>query len=134
MSTTFSELDLPEDWVDPDAQTAAQFLSLNTDKSRRQSKRRPYIRSKVRRAWMGMRARCNNPNHTNYPYYGARGIKVLFSSFEEFYAEVGDPPTCLHTIDRINNDGNYEKGNVRWATRSQQNENRRKYRWRRRYA
>jgi hypothetical protein len=68
--------------------------------------------------------RCANLNNPNY---GGRGIKFLFTSFEQFFAEVGAKPTPKHSLDRFpDNDGNYEPGNVRWATSSQQNKN--KYR------
>jgi hypothetical protein len=69
--------------------------------------------------------RCTNPNDKGYKNYGGRGIEFRFDSFEEFYACLGPKPTPLHSIDRINNDGHYEAGNVRWATRSEQNKNRR---------
>lgn len=71
--------------------------------------------------------RCENPNDKAYKYYGARGIKVCkrWHSFENFYADVGDPPEGK-TLDRWpNNDGDYELNNFRWATRSQQQQNRR---------
>jgi hypothetical protein len=71
------------------------------------------------------RKRCTDPNNISYKNYGGRGIKFLFESVEQFYAELGPKPTPAHSIDRINNDGNYEPGNVRWATRAEQLRNRR---------
>lgn len=68
--------------------------------------------------------RCNNSNHHNYFNYGGRGIEFRFKSFEDFYKEIGDRPENT-TLDRINNEGHYEIGNVRWATTSQQACNRR---------
>lgn len=64
--------------------------------------------------------RCTHPSAPRYRHYGGRGIEFRFSSFGEFYAEVGPRPSNKHSIDRINNDGHYEIGNVRWATQKQQ--------------
>lgn len=80
------------------------------------------------RTWRHMLERCLNPDHPNYRYYGGRGITVCQrwqKSFETFVADVGRRPTNNLSLDRINNDGNYEPGNVRWATRAEQTRNRR---------
>ena len=69
------------------------------------------------------RKRCNNPKDPNYKYYGGRGIAFLFSSVEELIASVGRRPSREYSLDRINNNGNYEPGNVRWATASEQSAN-----------
>ena len=74
--------------------------------------------------WINARQRCNNPNNTDYKNYGSRGIKFLFNSFEEFYAELGDRPPGL-SLDRKDVNGHYEKGNVRWATSKEQAQNKR---------
>ena len=69
--------------------------------------------------------RCK-PNHNKHAHYFDRGITFDFTSFEQFYAEVGPKPTPKHSLDRWpNNDGPYGPGNVRWATKSQQERNRR---------
>lgn len=83
-------------------------------------------RSPEYRSWCHILDRCNNPNDKKFPYYGGQGIKNLFSSFEEFYEVLGPQPTPQHTVDRYpNNRGNYEPGNVRWATPTEQASNRR---------
>lgn len=76
--------------------------------------------------WRGFIARCENPKAPKYPSYGGRGIKVFPAwkeSFDLFIAHVGCRPSNAHSLDRINNDGNYEPGNVRWATRKEQMRN-----------
>ena len=78
------------------------------------------------RAYVDAKARCTNPNHKNYASYGGRGIRFLFDSFEQFYAEIGPRPEAKHpngytvySVDRKNNNGNYEPGNIHWATQEQ---------------
>lgn len=79
-------------------------------------------------AFQNAKYRCENPKNKSYPDYGQRGIKFSFSSFAEFFAEVGPRPSPEHSLDRFpNNDGNYEKGNIRWATRVEQASNKRAY-------
>lgn len=76
--------------------------------------------------WLGMRQRCNKPRRKEYRYYGGRGIRVCEAwdrSFSAFLADMGRRPSPSHTLDRINNDGDYEPGNCRWATWSEQNNN-----------
>ena len=70
-----------------------------------------------------MADRCNNPNAPDFHLYGARGIKVEFTSFRQFLAEVGPRPSTLHSIDRKNSNGNYAPSNVRWATAREQANN-----------
>jgi hypothetical protein len=77
-------------------------------------------------AWSHARQRCMNPNDSGWEWYGGRGIKFLFTSFAHFLAEIGPRPTPQHSLDRKDNDGNYEPGNVRWATLEEQANNQRK--------
>lgn len=79
------------------------------------------------RTWMSMRSRCNNPNATGYARYGGRGITLCarWDDFESFIADVGERPSPSHSLDRCDVDGHYEPGNVRWATRFEQANNRR---------
>lgn len=77
------------------------------------------------RAYGYAKTRCQNPAAYKYPSYGGRGIQFKFKSFEEFLAALGRRPSEDHSVDRIDNNGHYEPGNVRWATRSQQMRNRR---------
>jgi hypothetical protein len=78
------------------------------------------------RAFHNARNRCTNPKTAFYKDYGGRGIEFRFNSFQEFIDHIGFKPSPRHSIDRIDNDGHYEAGNVRWATPSQQAHNHRK--------
>lgn len=87
------------------------------------SKKRPEYN-----AWVGIKRRCLNVNDASYHNYGGRGIKVCNrwkDSFKNFWDDMGKRPSKKHSIDRINNDGNYEPNNCRWATDLQQMRNKR---------
>lgn len=79
-------------------------------------------------AWQQMRERCRNPRDPAYRNYGGRGITVCdrWQNFTNFLTDMGARPSPIHSLDRIDNNGNYEPGNCRWATRSQQNRNTRR--------
>lgn len=77
-------------------------------------------------SWRAMKRRCCQTNNHNYCWYGGRGIQVCaawIESFDQFVLDVGLRPSKTHTLDRINNNGNYEPGNVRWTTTKEQNNN-----------
>ena len=85
-------------------------------------------RSAEYHAWVNLRRRCLNERDTSFPLYGGRGITVCpqwQSDFDQFLVDVGPKPSSKHSLDRIDNDGNYEPTNCRWATKKEQIANRR---------
>lgn len=84
--------------------------------------------TKEYRCWRNIITRCCDPKHNSFKNYGGRGIRVCDRwkhSVTDFISDVGLAPSPRHSIERIETDGNYEPGNCRWATKSEQNRNKR---------
>jgi hypothetical protein len=98
---------------------AIAVAAMKSSKRKALSLPRQFIAEYI--AWTNMRQRCHSKN----PHYGGRGISICkrWDLFANFIADMGPRPTDNHSLDRINNDGNYEPGNCRWATRIQQANN-----------
>lgn len=77
-------------------------------------------------SWRSMRERCLNPKYVKWHRYGGRGITICdrWDIYENFLADMGRKPSSKHSLDRINNEGNYEPSNCRWATNKEQCANR----------
>jgi hypothetical protein len=82
-------------------------------------------KSRELEAYTNAKQRCTNPRFKGFEHWGGRGIEFRYSSFEEFLTDVGPKPSSELSLDRIDNDGHYEPGNCRWATRAVQNANQR---------
>jgi hypothetical protein len=78
-------------------------------------------------AYSNAKYRCTKPLNDHWEAYGGRGIKFLFESFKQFLTELGPKPALEYQLDRINNDGHYEPGNVRWTTPKENSANRRAF-------
>lgn len=94
----------------------------NTGRGQRDKKSVEYM------TWLNIRRRCYSPTATGYQYYGGRGIKVCdrwLNSFENFLADMGPRPSPKHSVERLNNDGDYSPDNCTWATKMEQAKNKR---------
>lgn len=94
------------------------------------NKKHGKAKTTIHNTWLNMRARCQDPANPGYVNYGGRGIKVCdrWEVFENFYADMGDPPPN-HSLERVNNDGDYTPDNCVWATRHEQSRNKRTNVW-----
>jgi len=110
-------------WQNMDSQTKCTKLQKSKKYGKTWRKKNPEWHT-----WHSMIYRCTNPKSNAYRWYGARGIKVCnrwLNSFEAFLKDAGKKPSPKYSIDRINVDGNYEPGNIKWATRKEQTNNQR---------
>lgn len=90
-----------------------------------------YDGTRTYKSYHAMRERCNNTNHLHYRHYGGRGITVCarwMESFQNFLADMGERPDNM-TLDRKDNDGNYEPSNCKWSTKREQENNKRNSSW-----
>lgn len=105
---------------------------LNDEKRKKNNYKHGMFGTKVYNTWSRMIGRCENSRNPKYQEYGARGIQVCKEwrdSFDLFYLHVGDPPSDKHQIDRIDTNGDYEPGNVRWVDLHEQAQNKRNSKW-----
>lgn len=98
---------------------------LNIDKIIERNFKHGMSDTSIHNIWKNMLQRCENPSADNYKYYKGRGIKVSkeFHDFQIWYDHIGPQPGPRYSQDRINNNGNYERGNIRWATLKEQRAN-----------
>jgi hypothetical protein len=98
-----------------------------TTKRNKENAKHGYFGTPTYRSWEAMVARCEDSEHHAYHNYGGRGIKIHpdIRDFAGFLACIGERPSKEYSLDRIDNNGNYEPGNIRWATRKEQGRNQR---------
>lgn len=99
------------------------YLEMRTDEEKARNRIKEFKKKNTTFiSYYSAQQRCHNPKHKSYKNYGALGIKCLFKSYREIVAEIGERPVGK-TLERIDREGNYEKGNICWATTTQQNRN-----------
>lgn len=99
---------------------------LNIDNQRERHTTHGAAFTKEYNVWRGVKQRCYYPKHSQFKHYGGRGIKMhpsWINSFETFIGDMGPRPSDKYSIDRKDNDGNYEPSNCRWATKGEQSNN-----------
>lgn len=115
-----------QEWLDARQRGLEQMFRVNQDK-----KPAPPELKNLRSIMSKARQRCVNPNTKSYKYYGGRGIEFRFETIEQatdwIIANIGYRPSKEHSIDRIDVNGHYEAGNLRWATPIEQANNKRAY-------
>lgn len=104
-----------------------EVASITAPKRNKENAKHGMAGTKVYRVWHMMLQRCNNAKNKDFIHYGGRGVSVCaeWFDFRSFYRDMGDIPSPGMTIERVNNDGNYEPSNCIWATRKQQRLNQR---------
>lgn len=104
----------------------SKYCSIECARPASKNRRHGYSFTPVHNAWCDMRKRCTDAGHHAYARYGGRGIKVCerWDVFENFLADMGDKPSKEYSIERMDNDKDYEPGNCKWATRKEQSVNR----------